>query len=331
MASVSEFLKGFVKKYACGYLARKDEKTKGTLKQAFEASSAEKRQDETKLFGEAIDNIMKTPTGRKTMTALSKLGYSFHFDSAINSGGFCMPGKKKVVINPTCGFGFMLETIVHEGTHAIQKSLEKGNAPDYCDMKVADMIRCRRAIEADACAHEMAFVYECRDVLPKVYNSAEKRGNPMFTAYVGEMEKSGDEKKAMQASFAAWYEYGHYLDGYDKNYKKNIRNWIEWGKKNNYDLCFMQDYPAKDVLKMCRYNGAVYMKPEFLNEGKAFSISSENKKEINNMLQKYADAFDMKADTSLSIMRERTADGKLLPEKKTVNSAVVAKAGRGGR
>ena len=312
--SVAEFLKGVVKKYVCGYQARKEEKTKKTLKQAFVASSFAERRDETELFGEAIDNIMKTSTGRETMTALSKLGYSFHFDSGMDCGGYCLPGKKKVVVNSTCGFGFMLETIVHEGTHAIQKSLEKENAPDYCDMKAADMIRCRRAIEADACAHQMAFVYECKDVLPAVYNSARERGNPMFAAYVGEMEKSGDGKKAMQASFAAWYEYDHYIDGYDKNYKKHIRNWSEWGKKNNCDLCFMQDYPAKDVLKMCRYNGSVYMKPEFLNKGKAFSITEKDRQEIHDTIRRYAGAFGIRADSSILTMNGRTPDGKVVSE-----------------
>ncbi len=329
--NISDLLQKFVKRYACGYQARKDGKTKNTLKQAFASSSAAKREDEEKLFGEAIDNIMKTPTGRETLTALSKLGYSFHFDSARDCAGFCLAEKKKIVINPTCGFAYMLATIVHEGTHAIQKSLEKKNAPDYCDMKVADMIRCRRAIEADASAHQMAFAYECKDVLPAVYKKAQENDTPMFSAYVGEMEKSGDKRKAMQASFAAWYDYGYFLDGYDGNYKKNIRNWSEWGKKHNYDLCFMQDYPAKDVLKMCRCNGAVYMEPEFLNKGLAFSISVQDKKEINDMLQNYAGAFNMKADTSVLSMNSRSENGKLLNENKNVAAAFAAKAKQKGR
>ena len=330
--SVAEFLKGVVKKYVCGYQARKEEKTKKTLKQAFVASSFAERRDETELFGEAIDDIMKTPTGRETMTALSGLGYSFHFDTARDCAGFCMPGQKKIVINPEFGFGCMLETIVHEGTHAIQKSLEKRNAPDYPDMKIADMLRCRRAIEADAVAHEMAFVYECKDVLPSVYKNAQERGLPMFDAYVDEMEYSGDEKKAMRSAFFAWYECKEYLDGYDKNYKRDARRWSEWAMDQDYDACFTKDYSAKDVLKMCRYKGKQYMTTDcFLNEGMAFSVSAEDKKEFADMTRHYAGAVGAKVDTSVMSMRSRSASGRLLPENNTVNAAFASKAKQSGR
>ena len=323
MTSVSEFLKGVVKKYACGYQARKDEKTKNTLKQAFISSSAAKRSDEEKLFGEAINDIMKTPTGRETMAALSKLDYTFHFDSARDCAGYCMPEQKKIVVNPTCGFGYMLETIVHEGTHAIQKSFQKENAPDYPDMKTAHMIRCRRAIEADAVAHEMAFVYECKDVLPAIYKRAQENKTPMFDAYVEEMEHSGDKLKAMRASFAAWYEYGYFLDGYDKNYKKDIRRYSEWGKNANYDLCFKKDYPAKDVLKMCRYKGKTYM-PEFvINDGLAYSMTDNDKKEISDMVADYAKAVGVKADKSVLSMRTRSHDGMLKPRDKAHTVAEI--------
>ena len=331
MTTLSDLMRTFFKKYACGYQARKDEKTKSTLKRAFASSSAAKREDEEKLFGEAIDNIMKTPTGRETMTALSKLGYSFHFDSARDCAGFCMAEKKKIVINPTCGFAYMLETIVHEGTHAIQKSYEKKNAPDYLDSKAADMIRCRRAIEADAVAHETAFVYECKDVLPAVYKRAEKSNTPMFEAYVGEMEHSGDKLKAMRASFAAWYEYGYFLDGYDKNYKRDIRRYCEWGKKENYDLCFTKDYPAKDVLKMCRHNGKPYV-PEFIiNGGLAYSLTDGDKKEISAMVSDYAKKVGSKADDSVLSMNSRSASGRLTSERKSIAGVFAARAKQNGR
>ena len=73
------------------------------------------------------------------------------------------------------------------------------------------------------------------------------------------------------------------------------------------------------------------MTPDFLNKGQAFSITAGDKKAISAALKRYAAAVGAKVDTSLSAMRERTADGTLLPEKKTVNAAVVAKAKQKGR
>ena len=82
---------------------------------------------------------------------------------------------------------------------------------------------------------------------------------------------------------------------------------------------------------MCRYNGKPYMTPDFLNKGLAFSITAEDKKAINAALRNYAKVVGKEPDTSLSTMRERAADGKLLPEKKAVKAAIAAKSGRGGR
>ena len=324
--TVSEFMKKPVKKYTCG---RNAKDAKKTLLKAFTASKKGDAIKESILFEDIIDSVMKTKKGRETMTTLSGLGYSFAFEEG-NFGGFCDPDNKKIVINPNFSFSYMLQTVVHEGTHAIQNSLEP-NAPDDSMMQAASLLRFSRAVEADAVAHEMAFVYECKDVLPAVYKNTQKKGLPMFTAYVDEMEKSGDEKKAMQASFAAWYECEEYRDFYDKYHKGCIAEICKYGKEHQQEAVFSQEYPAEDVLKMCRYNGKPYMTPDFLNKGLAFSITAEDKKAINAALRNYAKVVGKEPDTSLSAMRERAADGTLLPEKKAVNAAVISKAKQKGR
>ena len=163
------------------------------------------------------------------------------------------------------------------------------------------------------------------------YRSAQKKGLPMFTAYEAEMEKSGNEKKAMQASFAAWYESDYYRNYYDQYHKDNIVDSCKDGIKKKQKNLYSKECPAEEVLKSCRYNGEIYMTPEFLNQGKAFSITAEDKKAISSALKRYAAAVGKEPDTSLQSMRERRADGTLLPEKKAVNAAVVAKAKQKGR
>ena len=322
--TVSEFMKKPVKKYACD---RNAKDAKKTLLKAFTASKKGDAVKESILFEDIIDSVMKTKKGRETMTTLSELGYSFAFEEG-NFGGFCDTGKKKIVINPNFSIARMIQAAVHEGTHAIQASYD---CPNEDTMQAASYLRFSRAIEADAVAHEMAFTYECRDVLPAVYKSAQKMGLPMFTAYVDEMEKSGDEKKAMQASFAAWYECDSYREYYDDFHKESILDSCKDGIKKKQKNLYSKEYPAEEVLKSCRYNGEIYMTPEFLNKGQAFSITAGDKKTMNAALKRYADAVGAKVDTSLSTMSERTADGKLLPEKKAVNAAVIAKAKQKGR
>ena len=325
--TVAEFMQKPVKKYACG---KKAQEAKKTLMQAFTASKKRSAAKESALFGQIVDSVMKTKTGRETMTALSGLGYSFAFEQ-VSVDGFCDPDNKKIVINPSSSVPNMMQTLVHEGTHAVQRSLKKENDPEYWHMNVASMLRCRRAIEADACAHESAFAYECRDVVPEVWRDAEKQNAPMFRAYVGEMEKSGDEKKAMQASFAAWYECDCNRKSYDLLHAGDVRSFCDWGKSYKVGGLFSKEYSAEDVSGMCRCKGQAYMSPEFLNKGSAFSVPETYKKEIFDMVSDYAKAVGGKPDASILTMRERAADGTPSPEKNAVNAAVVAKTKRAGR
>ena len=320
--TVAEFMQKPVKKYACGRAARKAKKS---LIRAFTASEEKNAVKEGVLFEEIIDSVVQTKKGRETMMALSKLGYTFAFEKG-NFGGFCAPDSKKIVINPTFSFEYMLQTAVHEGRHAIQYSLEGQGRPAYEDTQIASSLRLHRAIEADAVAHEMAFVYECKDVLPQVYESAKKQNLPMFRAYVEEMEKSGDQRKAMQACFASWYECDYYRDYYDLWHKNGFKQVSDWAKQAQYKDAFKEEYSADNVLKMCLYKGHSYMAAEFLNTGKAFSITQEDKKEIFGMMQSYAQAVPgAKADASVLKMRERSSSGELLPaQKETAKASLLA-------
>ena len=325
--TVAEFMQKPVKKYACGKKAQKATKT---LMRAFTASEEGRKVEEEALFKKIVDSVMKTENGRETLTELSGFGYSFAFEAG-NFSGFCDSDKKKIVINPNISFPSMLQTAVHEGRHAIQYSLERPDAPSAALIQAASFLRFSRAIEADASAHEAAFAYECKDVIPEVYRDAEKQNLPMFRAYAGEMEKSGDEKKAMRASFAAWYECDSYRDFYDEWHKNDIKYFCDFGERQKYSGLFSKEYPAGDVLRMCVYDGKPYMTEDFLNTGKAFSVSAADKKEITAMLQRYAAAAGDRPDTSIQSMRERAADGMSAPESKAVNAAVVAKAKQEGR
>ena len=327
--TVDEFMQKPVKTYHCGKDAQR---VKKTLTQAFVASSENKATEEKASFEKIIDAVMKTKEGRSTLKALADLGYTYAFERG-KFGGFCNSIEKKIVINPALSFEYNVQTAVHEGRHAIQASLKSENVPLSCIMQTASYLRYSRAIEADASAHEAAFAYECKDILPEVYQEAKKRNAPMFKAYVDEMEKSGNGRKAMQASFAAWYEYDYYRDFYDNDHKNMIKAVCDWGKKHKYGDFFREEYSGSDALKLCVYRGKPYMTEEFLNTGKAFSISQKDKKDIAKMIKDYVKAVpEAKMDMSVLKMRERTASGELLPvQNDTAKIALAAKLKAQGR
>lgn len=178
--SVAEFMDKSIKTYACG---EKAQQAKNVLTAAFTASDKRKQNEESAEFARLIDLVMQTDKGRDTLTELSELGYTFTFEKG-NFGGFCEPTSKKIAVNPNFGDGYALQTIVHEGQHAIQAAHEPENTPKTEQLNIASLLRRERAMEADACAHEAAFTYQCRDVLPEVYAEAEKNDMPMFRAFV---------------------------------------------------------------------------------------------------------------------------------------------------
>ncbi len=326
-ATVADFMKKNVQKYACGPEAQR---AKGVLLKAFTSSEERRKPQETALFEAVLDAVMQTKKGRETLISLSDLGYSFAFEKG-NFGGFCAPNRKKIVINPSFSFDYMARTVVHEGRHALQYSSENPRRPNLEHTTVASMLRMKRAIEADAVAHEMAFVYECKDILPDVFKKCQAEGLPMFQAYVGEMKKSGDEKKAMQAGFSAWYECAYYRNYYDNWHKDTIKKVCEYGKSRKDPACFSKEYPVGDVIKMCLFEGKPYMTAEALTSGKPFSITQLDRSDISLMVANYAAAVPgARADKSVLSMNIRNSKGDLLSSvnKSAALSAAMTQKGR---
>ena len=316
-------------KFACG---RDAQETVGTLQKAFVASSKRKENKEKEVFAAILEPVMKTARGRETMETLADLGYKFRFENG-NFGGMCCSSEKTILLNPNYDSDYIAHVLVHEGRHAIQYSRAPENAPELEETKVADMFRMRQAIEADACAHQAAFVYECKTVAPKVYSEYKAGGFPMLTAYEKEMEKSGDEKKAMQASFESWYDYKAFRQYYDSYHKNIVGQLVDVGKKEKDPTFFSKDYPVKDVVTMCVYQGKPYMTAEFLNSDKAYSVPKKDAKEIKAALTDYAKSVaGAKLDTSIDAMALRDGTMRIIKSaNRQPNTVAAALKQNGGR
>ena len=326
--TVKEFMEKPTQKFACGRDARE---TTGTLQKAFVASSKRKAGKEKEAFAAILEPVMKTARGRETMEALADLGYKFRFENG-NFGGMCCSSEKTILLNPNYDSNYIAHVLVHEGRHAIQYSRTPENAPELEQTKVADMFRMRQAIEADACAHQAAFVYECKTVAPKVYSEYKAGGFPMLTAYETELDRTGDKRKAMQAAFKSWYDFPYYRDLYDEYYKDNgIKAMAEIGKQQKNPTLFSKEYPVRDVVDLCVFQGKPYMTADWLNSDKPNALTAEAKREIKAVLADYVKAVPgAKSDMSINKMATRDKDGKILePAKMASNAAVLAKFTQG--
>ena len=327
--TVKEFMEKPTQKFACG---RDAQETVGTLQKAFVASSKRKAGKEKEVFAAILEPVMKTARGRETMETLADLGYKFRFENG-NFGGMCCSSEKTILLNPNYDSNYIAHVLVHEGRHAIQYSRTPENAPELEETKVADMFRMRQAIEADACAHQAAFVYECKTVAPKVYSEYKAGGFPMLTAYEKEMEKSGDEKKAMQASFESWYDYKAFRQYYDSYHKNIVGQLVDVGKKEKDPTFFSKEYPVKDVVNMCVYQGKPYMTAEFLNSDKAYSVPKKDAKAIRAALTDYAKSVaGAKLDTSIDAMALRDGTMRIIKSaNRQPNTVAAALKQNGGR
>lgn len=318
--SVEQFVKKPHKKYSCG---KKAVAAKQALSNAFVGGSKETEAEEKQKFDRALDVIMQTKKGCEVMSAVSKLGYTFAFENT-GLGGGCMPSKKKIVIDPKAGFNDVLRAVVHESIHALQASNEKGKHPDRECLQASSMLMKYRAIEADASAHEAAFIHQ----LPPQYReeSFEKR-NPMVQAYGTEIAASGDEKKAMQASFKAWYDYDYYRDFYDASHRAYVQKAASVAVENKADYFFKDELSAKQIASICQYKGKPYINPEFLESGKAFSVPMTDKAVMTAAAEDYASKVKgVPLDSSLKRMYVRDFTGQIRPPEKRNGAKTVVSA-----
>lgn len=321
-AAVSEFMEKPYVKYTCG---KREEEAKKTLAEAFCATSQERAAREGMMFEALVDAVMETKKGAETLTALADLGYTFAFEAG-NFDGMCMPKNKKILLNPYEKIERLMSVVVHEGRHAIQAELAVKDAPEIQDMQAASYFRKSRAIEADATAHEMAFIYETRESDPAVYRHAEKRNLPAFRAFVDEMDSSGDERKAMQASFEAWYETPRYIEFYDGYHAGCVQKVAAHAVSSGYKGAFSTEYKNEDILKMCLHNGESYIAPEFLDSPKAFSLAQGHKQTMAEAVEKYETAVPgAQKDRSFMKMytREKDQPETAVPSKTVLTPAAA--------
>jgi hypothetical protein len=322
-ALVEQFLDKPRRKHACGE-KRTSVPGQNVLSRAFAVSSKENGADEKQVFDMLLAVAYQTPTGKKILDDVSRLGYSFSFEPGMNKGGCCYPGEKKITLSPECGFNHMLVSLVHEGRHAIQHSLAAGHLEQY-RYQVADFYKYDRAVEADAVAFETAFTHELKTVYPAAYREKAASGFPMLPAYEKELEASGDAGKALEASFRAWYGCVAYRDYYDRDNREFIDYILKGCTAENDPTAFQIPVSSQEILKICPNGKRPYVDPGFLETPAAFSIPAEDKADIERKMKIYASSVKgASADMSVMRMYSRDREGNILPHSEKKEAAVAA-------
>ena len=266
-------------------------------------------------FGELLNMAYSAEKGREVMNAVAFKGYKFIYDAMPGLNGACDYDNKTVKLDSFHRQAELAPTLIHESTHILQvdRLCEKTGAKEAGSvinaLNVRDFIKLNRALEADACAHQAAYAYQMKDRDSVLFEK--EMETPMTQAYVAEMEKSGDESKAMRASFQAWYGYKKYQNAYEKQFQPQIlRNAAKREKTGERTVSLSNP----DIAGFCRFQGKPYISPEFFDRAENLAVSREMK-----------DALAATGDKTVAALPVRGEKSALPP---VLSKAVAAARGR---
>lgn len=266
-------------------------------------------------FGELLNMAYSAEKGREVMNAVAFKGYKFIYDAMPGLNGSCDYDNKTVKLDSFHRQAELAPTLIHECTHILQvdRLCEKTGAKEAGSvinaLNARDFIKLNRALEADACAHQAAYAYQMKDRDSVLFEK--EMETPMTQAYVAEMEKSGDESKAMRASFQAWYGYKKYQNAYEKQFQPQIlRNAAKREKTGERTVSLSNP----DIAGFCRFQGKPYISPEFFDRAENLAVSREMK-----------DALVATGDKTVAALPVRGEKSALPP---VLSKAVAAARGR---
>ncbi len=275
-----------------------------SIKSAFEQKSKKTAPD---ALSEALTTLEKSAAGRESLGYLDKLGYSVGYCPELaeicgpGAMGVCMSDRKMIAISPNAKAEDLPSIIVHEAQHAVQftffpEGLQVENT------QIGDMFKFRRAMEADACAHQAAYAYETGTKMPLGYDG-------ILTAYRAAMEK-GDKKSAMASAFKEWYKNPDKQDFYDSYYADATCAVAKDLAKKGEKGFFTHKKSDKEWASMFLFEDKPYIEPEFLSSDQAFCLKNKNKTKLMKAMRSYSEKTGTPLDSSVMGMFDYSAAKK---------------------
>ncbi len=210
---------------------------------------------------EAVDAAMKTPTGASVLKPfMQKKGIISMRHGMGNTLGSYMASNNEIRLNAEARGSSLKSTIVHEGTHAKQKaagySLER-------DMNAASIFRVGRALEADACTHQIFAASEmAAQGDSAVWKDVALSKPLMAEAFVQARNAGKDNAGIARETMLSYYRESACMDVYDKTYAGIVEG-SSYVDADNADVRVQKDVtPAEIAAKLCTFRGKPYLGAE---------------------------------------------------------------------
>jgi len=278
-----------------------------SLTDVLQQSGAEKE----KKLDDVLDLMRKTESGREALASMEGTGFNFSVETGLGDVfGYCEAENKKIVLNAVGKKETLAAVLSHEIRHAVQHGKD-ANLSDIARAQVSDLYKQQRGMEADACAHQAAFVYEAGKAgatmeMPEEYQS-------VFVAYSAEMNKSNNKKQAMNAAFKAWYKDRRMINRYDDCYTDAVATAVDHLIDNNRKDGFTGKETDARLANLFDYKGEPYVEPEFFSSPEAYNLRPRDKQKIMAEMKRYSQKTGASVDTSVLKMADRDESGKVVP------------------
>ena len=272
--------------------------------------------EKEKKLNDVLDLMKKTEAGKDVLASIEGTEFQISVETGIGGVfGFCDTDKKKIVLNAVAEKETLAAVLSHEIRHAVQFGKDPMMFKDGYT-RVSDMYKQLRGMEADACAHQAAFVYEAKKngmaiEMPSGYES-------IFETYSTEIEKTKNKKQAMSAAFKAWYKDTPIMDWYDNNFKPCIRDAVAQLVGDNVKTGFSEKVTDEHLANVFDFKGKPYVEPEFFSSPTAHCLKQNDKETVMAMMKRYSQRTDAPLDSSVLEMADRHENGKVVQNDRNI-------------
>ena len=263
-----------------------------------------------KKLDDVLDLMRKTESGREALASMEGTGFNFSVEAGLGDVfGYCEAENKKIVLNAVGKKETLAAVLSHEIRHAVQHGKD-ANLSDIARAQVSDLYKQQRGMEADACAHQAAFVYESKKAgmemnMPEGYEA-------IFETYSTEIEKTNNKKQAMNAAFKAWYKNAPIMNWYDNRFKPFVRDAVAQLVGDNVKTGFSEKVTDEHLANLFDYKGKPYVEPEFFSSPTAHCLRQNDKETVMAMMKRYSQRTDAPLDSSVLEMADRHENGKII-------------------
>lgn len=259
-----------------------------------------------------VNEMCRTPSGKKIIEATAKAGYRLLFDQdtiANDQYGYTNCEEKVCALNPENTIEESIVTMAHEMRHATQFEHPITDEINIFTYDTKSNLHFERIKEADAESYGCMVAWELKEIgRPQAWNDFCESAPEVAIPFERAVEEGRDESDARTQAFLGWYENRECVGDYDASHIEELESY----PTNVLNKKLKSASAQKIINALCKDDqGNTYFTAEahLLESGKYAAVDAETKKRFEAYFEERSQVKSCIPDMSLSQIG-------ILPEKK---------------